>query len=200
MEVMLKIIEPWLFRRLEQPPTLHKRRPVQLDLSKIIFQLAAPFLLLAGSPSTTQFSRKLLMLRIEQVHQLLRTQDTQEPLLILKMIKISELHMQKTFLPLTMIRTEIKNNNRHRRVKVLHSLQKRQKTVQLATTSLVSTKEINVYLRNETLQLPNINTFSAFRKVTWIWNLWKSKNWYAHNYWRKGCYQNLRERQDQGQR
>lgn len=146
MEVMRKTIELWLFRRLEQPPTLHRRRPVQP-------QQAARFLLLAGSLSITQCSRKLLMHRTEQEHQLLRTRVTQEPPLILRMIKISELRMRmETFLRLAMIRTGTKNNNRHRQGKVLHSLRKKQRTVQSAITSLVSTKELNVYLRNETLQ------------------------------------------------
>ena len=183
MEVMQKTIELWLFRRLERRLTLHRRRPVQLDRFRTICQLAARFHLLVDSPNITQCTRKLLMHRTELEHQLLHTQVMQaHP--TLKMIKISELHMQtETFLRLTMIRTGTKNNNQQRQVKVQHSLRKRRKTVQSATTSLVSPKELNVYLRNETLQLPDINLFSSFRKITRIRNLRKSKNWHAHNHW-----------------
>ena len=151
MEVMLKIIELWLFRRLEQLRTLHRLLVEQQVQSRTIFQLVARFHLQVDSPSITQFSRKVLMHRIGLELQLLQTQVKQQHLLVLKTIKISELRMlMATFHPKIMRRTGTKNSNQ-RPVKVQHSLLKRQRTVQLATTSLVSAKELNVYLRNETL-------------------------------------------------
>ena len=139
MEAMRKTIELWLFRRLERPPTLHRHQQVQQDQFRTI-QLVARFHLLADSPSTTQYSRKWLMHRTEQEHQLLQTLVTQEHHQILRIVKISELRMQmETFRTLTMIRTATKSSNLQL-VKVLHSLLKRRKTVQLDTTSLVSTK------------------------------------------------------------
>ena len=142
---MLKIIELWLFRRLERLLTLH-RHPVEQQVpSRTICQLVARFHLRVDSPSITLFTTKWLMHRTELELPLLQTQAKPRHRQMLRMIKILELHMlMETFHLQTMRRTGIRNSNR-RPAKVQHSLQKRQKTVRSVITSLVSAKLSNVY-------------------------------------------------------
>ena len=143
---MLKIIELWLFRRLERLLTLHRLRAVQQAQFKTIFLLVARFRLQVDSPNITQCSRKWLMQ--EQVHLPLQTPVA---LPTPQMMRILESLMpMATFHLITMTRPETRIRNQP--VKVPNSLLKRPRTVQSVTTSLVSTEQINVYLRNETLQ------------------------------------------------
>ena len=193
---MLKIIEPWLFRRLERLHTLHRHQVVQQVQSRTICQQVVRFHHLVDSPSITQFSRKLLMHRIELEHQPLQTQVTQQHLPMGIMTKILELLMPMETFHLAMIR-KVKNSNHHP-VKVLLSLLKRRKTVLSVTTSSVSANNLMAICksrlyRNMFLTKP----FSSFRKITRIRNLRKSKNRHAHHYWRKSCHQDFGKGQNQ---
>ena len=138
-ELIPKTIEPWLFRRPEQLHTRLKRLVVPLKLSQERFHHRV------DSLSTQRWPIR------EQEHQRLQPQVQEPSRQKVKPIKTSELHTQTVgFHRRITRRTEIRSQRPHP-VKVLLSLLRRRKIVQLDTMSSVSeySGELRCWQRSE---------------------------------------------------